>query len=149
MRDGINTTLGFGVCALVFTSIVALIPDPARSGAAASDPRDRHASRWSNDLHHESGLIIRPGCVALPPGAGAAYIPGRDSWGRPVIPAEPPRRFSSMYPAGIGVGVKLGTKQIAGRDIELYGGYFAFDPATNQFSFNGRDWRRDCLPPPK
>lgn len=149
MRHGINTTPGFGIYLLVFASIVALIPNLARSGAYTSDPFDHFTPRWSNSQHHEYGLIIRPDCVALPPGAGAEYIPGRDPWGRPIIPAEPPKGFSSMFPAGVGVGVKLGTKQIAGRDIELYGGTFAFDPATNQFSFNGPDWRRDCLPPPK
>jgi len=141
MRYGLFT-LGHPIYALVVVSIVTFTANVAYGGSYVSEPSDNFGPRWSNDRHHENGLIVRPGCVALPPGAGAKYIPGRDPWGRPVIPAEPP---NNAFPAGVGIDVILGSKHIAGWDIELHGGYLAFDPATNQFPYNGRD----CLPPPK
>lgn len=148
MRHGLYT-LGCPIYALVSASIVAFTVNVAHGGSYVNDPVNYYGPRWSNDQHHEYGLIVRPDCVALPPGAGAEFIPGRDPWGRPVIPAEPPKGFNNAFPPGVGIDVRLGARTIAGKDIELHAGYFAFDPATNEFSFNGRNWRRDCLPPPK
>jgi len=151
MRHGLSAyeeLLIYGL-ALALASIVAFTPNAARSGGYTNDPIDHFAPRWSNSQHHEYGLIVRPDCVALPPGAGAEYIPGRDAWGRTIIPAEPPNGFSNTFPVEVELDVNLGTKQIAGKDIELHAGRFTFDPATNQLALNGRKWQRDCLPPSK
>ena len=133
--------------ALAITMVLA--PDAARSGAYVSDPLDYFGPRWSNNEHIERGLIAGAGCVALPPGASAEYIPGRDARGRPVLPADTPKSFNNNFPVGVDVDVKVGTKQIAGQQIDLYAGRFAFDPATNELSLNGRVWQRDCFPLPK
>lgn len=135
--------------ALALAIAVAFTPGNARSGAYESHPQDDKAPRWSNDRHHEQGLIVRPDCVALPPGAGAEYVPGRDAWGRPVVPAESPKGFNDPFPVGVGLDIDLGTKHVGGKDIEMHGGYLQFDPSTNALSLNGRTWQRDCLPSPK
>jgi hypothetical protein len=135
--------------ALALAIAVAFTPSRASSGTFTTDPVKRAGPRWSNDQHHEYGLIVRPDCVALPPGADAQYVPGRDPWGRPVIPAEPPKGFNESFPVEIDLDVNLGTKHIAGKEIELHAGRFAFDPATNELTLNGRRWQRDCLPSPK
>lgn len=151
MRQGTGTILGKIIQGLSVALVIAagFAPDVARGGAYVSDPIDYFAPRWSNDRHHERGLIVRPGCVSLPPGAGAEYVPGRDPWGRPVIPAETPRSFNNNLPLDVEIDVNLGTKRIAGQDIELHAGRFAFDPETKQLSLNGYNWQRDCLPSPK
>ena len=128
---------------------VALTPGPVNSGAYTSDHVNRAGPRWSNDQHHEQGLIVRPDCVALPPGADAEYVAGRDAWGRPVIPAEPPKAFRENFPVEVELDVNLGTKHVAGQEIELHAGRFTFDPASNEVSLNGRMWQRDCLPSSK
>ena len=151
MRHGLSAYEEFLIygLALALASIVAFTPSAARSGGYTNDPIGHAAPRWSNDQHHEYGLIVRPDCVALPPGADAEYIPGRDSWGRPVLPAEPPKSFSDTFPVEVDIDVNLGTKHIAGNEIELHAGRFAFDPATKELSLNGRRWQQDCLPPSK
>ncbi len=151
MRHGTYTYEEFLIYGLAAALAITMlfVPSVARSGAYVSDPLNYFGPRWSNEEHHERGLIVRPGCVALPPGADAQYIPGRDSWGRPVIPAETPKGFSNNFPVDVEIDVKLGSKQIAGQQIDLYGGRFAFDPATNELSLNGRVWQRDCFSSPK
>jgi hypothetical protein len=135
--------------AVVLALAVAVTPGPANSGAYTSDHMKRTGPRWSNDLHHEQGLIVRPDCVALPPGADAEYVAGRDAWGRPVIPAEPLKAFRENFPVEVELDVNLGAKHIAGKEIELHAGRFTFDPATNEILLNGRKWQRDCLPSSK
>ena len=135
--------------ALALALAVAFAPGLAHSGAYTTDPVKRAGPRWSNSHHHESGLIVRPDCVALPPGADAEYVPGRDAWGNPVIPAEPPKGFRDSFPVEVDLDVNIGTKHIAGNEIEMHAGRFTFDPATNEISLNGRTWQRDCLPSPK
>lgn len=137
------------IAALLVGTWAILHPIPANAGGYSTDAVIPKAPRWSNDYHHEHGLIVRPDCVALPPGAGADYIPGRDPWGRPVIPAEPMQAFRPSFPMGVDLDVNLGTKHIGGKDIELHGGYLAFDPATNDLTLNGHRWTRDCIPSPK
>lgn len=141
----------FVVYALALAVALALtfFPVTARSGSYTTHEVAPAGPRWSNDHHHEYGLIVRPGCVALPPGAGAEYIPGRDAWGRPVIPAEPLQGFRPSFPMGVDLDVNLGTKHVGGKDIELHGGHLAFDPATNDLTLNGHHWTRDCIPSPK
>ncbi len=135
--------------AMALAFAVVFAPGQASSGAYSTDRVERAGPRWSNDLHHERGLIVRPDCVALPPGADAEYVPGRDSWGRPVIPAEPHKRFKESFPVRVDLDVNLGTKHIAGKEIEMHAGSFSFDPATKEISLNGRKWQRDCLPSSK
>lgn len=139
--------------ALALAIAIAFTPSSARSGAFETHPEGQAQGyvgpRWSNDHHHERDLIVRPDCVTLPPGASAEYVPGRDAWGRPVVPAEPPKGFRDSFPMGVGLDVKLGTKHVGGKDIELHGGNLNFDPSTNELSLNGYTWQRDCLPPPK
>jgi hypothetical protein len=56
--------------AIALTIAAAFTPGIARSGAHKNRPRTKAAGpRWSNDLHHEQGLIVRRDCVALPPPA--------------------------------------------------------------------------------
>lgn len=135
--------------AMALAFAVAFAPGPANSGAYTTDRVERAGPRWSNDQHHELGLIVRPDCVALPPGADAEYVAGRDPWGRPVIPAEAPKGFNPSFPVEVELDVNLGTKYIAGKEIELRAGRFTLDPATGEISLNGRKWERDCLPSPK
>jgi hypothetical protein len=135
--------------ALALAIAVAFTPGNARSGAYESHPQADKPPRWSNDRHHEQGLIVRTDCVALPPGASAEYVPGRDAWGRPVVPAEPPKGFNDSFPVGVDLDINLGTKHVGGKDIEMHGGYLQFDPSTNELSLNGRTWQRDCLPSQK
>lgn len=132
--------------AVALAIAVAFAPGPARSGAYTTNPIKRAGPRWSNHHHHEQGLIVRPDCVALPPGADAEYVPGRDPWGNPVVPAETPKSFNNSFPVEVYLDVNLGTKHIAGKEIELHGVGLTFDPATNELSLNGRKWQRDCLP---
>lgn len=151
MRHGTYTYFEFLIygLAVALAITIAFAPSAARSGAYVNDPVGNFGPRWSNDEHHERGLIVRPGCVALPPGAGAEYVPGRDPWGRPVIPAETPKSFNDNFPVEVEIDVDLGTKVIAGQRIEMHAGRFAFNPATNELSLNGRVWQRDCFPSPK
>lgn len=135
--------------ALALAFFMAFLPRVAYGGAYTTDERPVHSPRWSNDQHHEYGLIVRPDCVALPPGAGAEYIPGRDPWGRPVIPAEPLQGFRPSFPMGVDLDINLGTKHVGGKTIELHGGQLTFDPATNDLALNGHHWTRDCLQSPK
>lgn len=135
--------------AIALAIAVAFTPGIARSGAYETHPRAKAAGpRWSNDLHHEQGLIVGRDCVALPPGADAEYVPGRDAWGRPVIPAEPPKGFREPFPMEVGLDVLLGTKHVGGKTIEMHGEYLGYNPATNELTLNGRTWQRDCHPPP-
>ncbi len=135
--------------AVALALAVAVMPVPANSGAYTSDNVNRVGPRWSNSQHHEQGLIVRPDCVALPPGADAQYVAGRDAWGRPVIPADPPKAFKENFPVEVELDVTLDSKHIAGKEIELHAGRFTFDPASNEVSLNGRKWQRDCLPSSK
>lgn len=64
--------------AIALAIAVAFAPGPASSGAYTTDPIKRAGPRWSNHHHHEQGLIVRRDCVALPPGADAEYVSGRD-----------------------------------------------------------------------
>lgn len=137
------------ILAIVIAIAIAILPRTAHSGGYTTDERPSTGPRWSNDQHHEYGLIVRPDCVALPPGAGATYVPGRDPWGRPVIPAEPMQAFRPSFPIGVDLDINLGTKHVGGKDIELHGGQLTFDPATNEFALNGHRWTRDCFPSPK
>jgi hypothetical protein len=135
--------------ALALAIAIAFAPGAARSGVYSTDKTEPAGPRWTNDRHHEQGLIVRPDCVALPPGASADYVPGRDAWGRPVVPAEPPKGFNDSLPIGVDLDIDLGTKHVAGKDIDLHGGYLHFEPSTGDLSLNGRTWRRDCLPSSK
>jgi hypothetical protein len=141
--------IGYGL-AIALAIAIAFMPVAARSGGYSTDPRQHSAPRWSNDRHHEEGLIVGRDCVALPPGASAQYIPGRDAWGRTVIPAEQPKGFVNSFPVEVEIDVPVGNKIIGGRRIDMTAGRFSFDPATNELSLNGRTWRqRDCHPSPK
>jgi len=140
--------LTYGLAAALAVAML-FAPNAARSGAYTNDPHEYSGPRWSNDQHHEYGLIVRPGCVALPPGAGAEYIPGRDPWGRPVIPAETPESFNNNFPVDVEIDVDLGAKYVGGRKIDLNAGHFAVGPATNELSLNRHVWQRDCFPSPK
>ncbi len=128
---------------------IAFTPVPASSGAYTTDGPKSSGPRWSNDHHHQSGLIVRPDCVSLPPSASVEYLPGIDPWGHPIIPAEQSKGFQHSFPVEVDLDVKLGTKHIAGKEIDMNAGRFLFDPATNDLSLNGRRWQRDCHPSSK
>ena len=120
---------------------IAFAPVTARSGGYTTDPRGHSGPRWSNDRHHEDGLIVGDGCVALPPGASAEYIPGRDAWGRTIIPAEQPKGFSNSFPVDIELDILLKQKTIGGKNIDL---------TANGVPLIDRTWQpRDCHPAQK
>ena len=133
--------------ALAFT--LALLSGPAIGGTYTTDAATTKPPRWSNDRHHEHGVIVQPDCIALAPGIGADYVPGRDAWGRQIIPAQPLQGFRPSFPMGVEIDVNLGTKHNSGKDIELHGGYMAFDPTSGALALNGHPWMRDCFPSPK
>ena len=136
--------------AVALAIAISFMPVTARSGGYTTDPMDHSGPRWSNDRHHEDGLIVSRDCVALPPGASAQYIPGRDAWGRTVIPAEQPKGFDNSFPVEVELDVLIGQKNIGGKKIDLTAGQFYFNPATNELSLNGRTWQqRDCNSSPK
>ncbi len=138
----------YGLAASLAVAI-AFIPAPANSDSYTTDGPKRTGPRWSNDHHQEHGLIVRPDCVGLPPGASAEYVPGIDPWGHPITPAEQPKGFSDSFPVQVDLDVKLGSRYIAGKEIEMNAGHFTFDPATSELALNGRTWQRDCHPSPK
>jgi len=135
--------------AIALAFAVAFSPVTARGDGYVTGDEISKRPRWSNSEHHEYGLIVRPDCVALPPGAGATFVPGRDAWGRPVIPAEPLQGFRPSFPMGVELDVNLGTKHVGGKTIELHGGQLSYDPTVNDLSLNGHQWTRDCLPSSK
>jgi len=129
--------------ALAVAVAVAFFPLAARSGAYTAGSPPPEAPRWSNENHHRNSVVVTPGgCISAPYGTGPDYIPGRDAWGNPVLPADPMTGFRPSLPMGVGVEVELGTKHIGGHKVELYGQPLMFDP-------NGPSWQRDCLPPQK
>jgi len=99
--------------------IVVFTPLTAQSGGYTTDPKDNSGPRWSNDRHHEDGLIVGRDCVALPPGVSAEYIPGRDAWGRTIIPAEQPKGLNNSYPLEVELEILLKQKNIGGKNIDL------------------------------
>lgn len=128
--------------ALAVALAVAFFPMTARSGAYTTPGAAPKAPRWSNEHHLRESVVVTPDCIAAPYGAGPDYIPGRDAWGNPVLPADPMTGFRPSLPMGVGIEVDLGTKHIGGHKVELYGQPLMFDP-------NGPSWQRDCLPTQK
>lgn len=142
-------TFAYSALAAAYACVLTLLPGLALAGTYTTDAATIKLPRWSNDRHHEHGVIVQPDCIALAPGIGADYVPGRDAWGRQVIPAQPLQGFQPSFPMGVELDVNLGTKTIAGKDIELHGGHLAFDPTTGTLDLNGHPWMRDCFPSPK
>lgn len=99
--------------------IVVFTPLTVQSGGYTTGPKDYSGPRWSNDRHHEDSLIVGRDCVALPPGVSAEYIPGRDAWGRTIIPAEQPKGLNNSYPLEVGLEILLNQKNIGGKNIDL------------------------------
>ena len=99
--------------------VLVFIPGTIWGGGYTTDPSNHSGPRWSNDLHHEEGLIVGRDCVALPPGASAEYIPGRDAWGRTIIPAEQPRGLHNSFPVEVEIDILLKQKTIAGKNIDI------------------------------
>lgn len=128
--------------ALALALAIAFFPMTARSGAYSTPAPAPKAPRWSNEHHHRQSVVVGPGCVSAPYGAGPDYIPGRDAWGNPVLPADPTTGYYPSLPMGIGIDVQLGTKHMGGKTIELYGHPLMFAP-------NGHTWPRDCFSPQK
>lgn len=127
--------------AAALATAIALIPVAANSGKYTTDPKGHPVPRWSNDRHHEDGLIVGHDCVALPPHAGADYIPGRDAWGRTIIPAEQPKNFDNSLPMDVELDILLKQKNIGGKNIDL---------TADAVPFNNRSWQpRDCHPSQK
>lgn len=127
--------------AAVFVIALAFIPDTAMSGAYTTDRMENTRPRWSNDRHHEDGLIVGRDCVALPPGAGAQYVPGRDAWGRTILPAEPPRGFYNSFPVEVELDILLKHKNIGGKNIDV---------TANATPYIEQAWQlRDCHPSQK
>lgn len=127
--------------AVALAIIIAFLPDTARSGGYTTNPSDQIVPRWSNDRHHEDGLIVGRDCVALPPGASAEYIPGRDAWGRTIIPAEQPKGFDNTFPVEVELDILLKQKSIGGKNIDL---------TANGVPLIDRTWQqRDCQSSPK
>lgn len=143
MRQRAYTYKDMNVCgmAVALAIAIAFMPTAARSGGYTSDPRDHPGPRWSNDRHHEDGLIVGRDCVALPPGASAEYIPGRDAWGRTVIPAEQPKGLVNSFPVEVELDILLKQKNIGGKNIDLTANGMPLIDRTLQ--------QRDCHPSQK
>ncbi len=99
--------------------IVVFTPLTVQSGGYTTDSKNYSGPRWSNDRHHEDGLIVGRDCVALPPGVSAEYIPGRDAWGRTIIPAEQPQGLNTSFPLEVELEILLKQKNIGGKNIDL------------------------------
>ncbi len=105
--------------AIALATAIAFMPVAVMSGGYTSNPMDHFGPRWSNDRQLEDGLIVGRDCVALPPGVSAEYIPGRDAWGRTIIPAEQPKGLNNSYPLEVGLEILLKQKNIGGKNIDL------------------------------
>ena len=128
--------------ALALALAIAFFPISARSGAYSTTAPAPTAPRWSNEHHLRYSVVITPGCVSAPYGSGPDYIPGRDAWGNPVLPADPTTGYYPSLPMGVGVEVDLGTKHLGGHQDDRYGQPLMLDP-------NSHAWPRDCLTPQK
>jgi len=121
MRHGAYTLedmIVYGIAAALAIA-VAFTPVIARSGGYTNDPMDHSGPRWSNDRHHEDGLIVGHDCVVLPPGVSADYIPGRDAYGRTIIPAEQPKGFYNSFPVEVELDILLKQTNIGGKNTDL------------------------------
>lgn len=147
MRRG-NHTLSARFAAAMNPLIVAvavmLAPDGVRSEpyeAGASAPASAGA-RWSNERHLMNGIVSAPGCVALRPGQGAHYVPGRNARGGPVPPADSHTGHHAAPP--VDLEIELGRRRTGGRRLELDTGPMRYDPSRG--TVNGHPLSRDCAP---
>lgn len=128
---------------------VGMSTAPAIGGGINNDPKSGKAPRWSNDHHHESGVVIGPDCVGLAPGLDPTFEAGWDAYGYPVVPAGPRYRFSQNLPLGVDFDIILKQKSIGGYPLDLTAGHFTFDPATRDLALNGLPLTKDCVPAAK
>lgn len=139
----------FRLCGCAAAALAGLLfaAPQAVAGGISNDPFERFGPRWSNSQHHERGLMIGPDCVALPPGVGAEYVPNRDPWGNPVLPAEQSYAFEEKFPAEVELDVYLDDRKLGGHPVESTVGDLEYDPASDTLTLNGRELRRrDCVP---
>lgn len=134
---------------LAIVCVLGISAVPATSGGINNDPKSGKAPRWSNDHHHESGVVFRPDCVGVAPGLDPTFEAGWDAYGYPVIPAGPRYRFSQNLPLGVDFDIILKQKSIGGYPLDLTAGHFTFDPATSDLALNGLPLTKDCVPAAK
>lgn len=119
----------------------------AADGFAAGPAVDRQpAPRWSNEHHNWAAIDIGPDCLIYPaPGFGAAYMPGVDAWGRPIVPLESPRAYGGALPLGGEIDFQLLRMQIGEFEYEM-GGYIPLEPGRGPIPSGGPSLPRDCHP---
>lgn len=145
MRRGNRTFCGqcAGTTGLAIAAIALLLaPGDAMSGAYEAGAPASAGARWSNERHFRNGIVSAPGCVALPPGQGADYVPGRNARGGPVPPADSHTGYYTAPP--VGLEIELGRKRIGGRRLQLDTGPMLYDPSRG--TLNGHSLLRDCAP---
>ncbi len=147
MRHEAHTFEQMIICwlAIAMAILFMIVPQTAQSGAYETGQRGYHAPRWSNAAQLQQGLIAGPDCVAMAPGASAEYIPGRNAYGQPVPPADSPMIFGNAFPVDLDLEVKLKTKKIGRKSIDVYPDGLGYDQASNQVTLNGQPLHQDCL----
>jgi len=131
--------------AVALAILFMIVPQAAQSGGYDTGQRGYHPPRWSNAAQLQQGLIVGPDCIAMAPGASAEYIPGRDAYGQPVPPADSPMMFGSALPADIDLEVKLKSRRIGRKSVDVYADGLGYDQASNQVTLNGQPLHQDCL----
>lgn len=127
---------------LFLAAAAVLAPRDGLSGSYESGAGAPEGPRWSNESHLMNGIVSVPGCVALRPGQGADYIPGRDARGGPVPPADSHTGHHAAPP--VELEIELGRRRAGGRRLDLGSGPMVYDPAFN--TLNGHPLSRDCTP---
>jgi len=149
MSGYLNKRVGRLGSILAIIGTLGFIATPAIGGGINNDPRSGKTPRWSNDHHHESGVVIGPDCVGVAPGVDPTYEAGWDAYGYPIIPAGPRYRFGQNLPLGVDFDIILKQKSIGGYPLDLTAGHFTFDPATSDLALNGLPLTKDCVPAAK